>query len=572
MEAERHKKEEAERRAKRKASKSGGRSDAQREKERKRKEHAQRILGRQNKGQSPGSSKRHKGSGGAKPPPPPPSGATPSHFQNLFTQRAQGFQIEFRFRNAPPRPPVGPCFVGHSLDGVLVERSRQYQASNAVEVNYKWKLHSEPDLGVPLAPSAMDVKSYIKPPVEGGDEKKVLHPDDEALLNWTGSLGDTAADNLKKRQDQLRAAARLALAEGKGRIPNVLLPANMDKLTAPAAAAAASVTSKKAFSRVLDETMQRWMKKTTYLSNNFSRKVHDFKSLATTKQQLKQDLEQKQEQMNLRRSAKAITNAFTVVSMPPVHPSKKHLKPKAIMPFLPNVEHWGHAYTHVVIDKAPNLDLDRSDLSKAFVANVEERKNRMVCQMWCPPAPKRDSDSEEDSEDERDKAKDEPGTIRYRPVQQFDLDVIPLKDEDEPHVNFCLWVDPDNKVSSYLPVSSRVMLSTGRPAKRRALRKVARQPRSAADLEEIKEQKAEVDIDTALELGSTAGTRRGSTNQSFMTSGAEKDDDDGDDDGLDDSDGMEDKPAAAAAKDSDSDDDSDGEATFGGMKTIVAES
>lgn len=467
---------------------------------------------------------------------------------------------------------MGPCFVGHSLDGVLVERSRQYKANNAVEVNYKWKLHSEPDLGVPLAPSAMDVVSYVKP--KDGEEQKPtgpLHPDDEALLNWTGSLGDTAADNLKKRQDQLRAAARLALAEGKGRIPNVLLPANTDKLTS-SSAATASLTNKKAFSRVLDETMQRWMKKTTYLSNNFSRKVHDFKSLATTKQQLKQDLEQKQEKMNLRRSAQAITNTFASVAMPPKHPTKKNLEPKSIMPVLPNVKHWGHAYTHVVIDKAPNLDLDKHDLEKAFIANVEERNNNMVCQMWCPPPLKRDSDSEDsDAEEKEEKEKDEPGTVRYRPVQQFDLDVIPLKDEDEPHINFCMWVDPENNSTTYLPVSSRVLLSTGRPVKRRTFRKVARQAHSAADLEEIKEQMAEVDYDVAKEIGATAAARRGSNLQSFMTTGADEKDDDDDDK---DSDGLNEKPAASAAggadKDSDSDD-SDEEETFGGMKTIVAE-
>ena len=39
---------------------------------------------------------------------------------------------------------------------------------------------------------------------------------------------------------------------------------------------AAPSAKKKAFSRVLKEGMQTWMKKTTYLSNDYSRKVHDF--------------------------------------------------------------------------------------------------------------------------------------------------------------------------------------------------------------------------------------------------------------------------------------------------------
>jgi Paf1 len=484
---------------------------------------------------------------------------------------------------------VGPCFVGNSLDGVLVERSRQYKAANAVEVNYEWKLHSEPDLGVPLAPSAMDVKSYKAPPKQDQEDEsmrksKKLHPDDEALLEWKGPLGDTAAENLKKRQDQLRAAARLALAEGRGRIPNVLLPANMEQLTSPGAAAAASVTSKKAFSRVLDESMQTWMKKTTYLSNDYSRKVHDFKSLATTKQQVEKDLESKKQQMSVRRSAQAIAHSFTSVDMPPVHPSKKHLKPKTIMPVLPNTEHWGYSYTHVVIDKAlNNVDLNNNDLERAFVAQVEQNKNnRMICQLWAPPPPKGDSDSEDDNDDnksEEDENKDPPGTLRYHPIQEFDLDVIPLKEEDQPHVNFCLWVDPQKNVTTYLPISSRVQLSTGRPVKRSTLRRVARRADADADLEEILERQAEVDYDIAQKIGATTSTaagRRASTNsQSFITSNVDKkddgDDDFGDDDDSDDSvgeKGKDKKPATSAVN---NDDDSDEEEMFGGLKTIIAE-
>ena len=511
----------------------GTRSDAQREKDRKRKEHAQRILGKQAGKGAPPLPKRPKGD---KPPPPPPpsTGPTPSNFQNLFTQRAQGFQVEFRFRNAPPRPPVGPCFVGHSLDGVLVERSRQYMALNAVEVNYKWKLHSEPDLGVPLAPSAMDVKSYQPPkPAQEVDNEnnsglgvdgagiKGHHPADEALLNWQGSLGDTAGEQLKNRQDQMRAAARMALAEGKGPIPNVLTPANMEKITSPSAAAAASVTSKKAFSRVLDESMQTWMKKTTYLSNDYTRKVHDFKSLASTKAEMEQDLEQRQRELNMRRSAPAITNTFKAVEIPPIHPTKKHLKPKIVMPLLPNVDFWGYSYTHVVIDKAPiNLDLSKNNLSKAFVANVEQRNKRMSCKMLVPPQPKgSDSDSEKSGDVQEDDEED-PYVVKYRPIQHFDLDVIPLKEEDSPYVHFSLWVDPEKRATTYLPLSSRVQLSTGRPVKRRTLRMLTRRPPAEADLEEMKERIAEVDCDVAKEIGNSTAmaSRRDSTTQAFMAS------------------------------------------------------
>jgi hypothetical protein len=172
----RHRREQSELRNKRKAAKMHI-SDAQKEKSRKRKEHAAKMLGKHG-----ADSKRSK--------PAPPEDAE-SAFQELFAQRAQGFQIDFRFRNAPPRPPVGPCFVGSGLDGVLLDTS-QYRPLNSVEVNYSWKLHSEPDLGVPLAPSAMDPKSYTP-----STAQPTLHPDDEHLLEWKGSMGDTAAEELK---------------------------------------------------------------------------------------------------------------------------------------------------------------------------------------------------------------------------------------------------------------------------------------------------------------------------------------------------------------------------------------
>lgn len=481
--------------------------------------------------------------------------------------------------------------MGHSLDGVLVERSRQYKALNAVEVNYKWKLHSEPDLGVPLAPSAMDVKSYDPPKqAQQGDEENGgvptgnLHPGDEALLDWKGSMGDTAAENLKKRQDQLRAAARLALAEGKGRIPNVLLHTTTADRPSQPAAAQAAVSGKKAFSRVLDETMQSWMKKTTYLSNDYTRKVHDFKSLAETKQQQAQDLAAKQQQMSMRRSADAISSTFASVAGQLTHPTKKNLKPKAIMPILPNVDHWGYSYTHVVIDKPPNnLDLNKNNLNRAFVADVEERNNRMVCQLWVPPHD--DDVAEEESDPEIGKETD-PNVKRYRPIQQFDLDVIPLKEEDVPHANFCLWVDTVKLVTTYLPLSSRVQLSTGRPVKRKMLRPVARRSKGEADYADMKERIAEVDYDVAKKLGESSGTNRRQSETFLTTGNAENSDKKDDKAARSDSDDNDkgddamvidgDKPAAATTQKklnvSDDDYDSDdAEETFGGLnQTIIA--
>jgi Paf1 len=453
---------------------------------------------------------------------------TSSAFQEIFAQRAQGFQVEFRFRNAPPRPPVGPCFVGNSLDAVLAEQSRQYKPLNAVEVNHTWRLHSEPDIGVPLAPSAMDLKSYVRP-----DENAVvkLHPDDEALLNWTGSMGDTAAEDLKHRQEQARTAARLS-ASGR------LLPATAKAVPIVQATKA----KKKADSRVLKEDMQTWMKKTTYLSNDYSRKVHDFKSLAQTKSELATDLQGKQEEMSIRRSVKAITESFQI-TRPLENPTNKQLKAVRVMQVLPDASNWGRAFTHVVIDKAPtNLPIGHSveELQQAFVTNVEKRQAnaRMTCSIIVPA---------KESDDDID---------LYRPVQSYDLDVVPLKEEDSPHMNFCIWVDKAKGIASYIPVASRVQLSTGRPSKSVTTHPVERRPVTDKEQADMEERMAEIDQDMAEKHHITKERSFLPSKQPAVTDRKEKDeDDDGEDDFGD-----------------DDDENSEEEEVFGGgTKTIVAE-
>jgi hypothetical protein len=49
-----------------------------------------------------------------------------------------------------------PNFLGVDLE----QKLSKYRPLNAVEVKYRWKLHTEPDLCVSLAPSAIDPNSY----------------------------------------------------------------------------------------------------------------------------------------------------------------------------------------------------------------------------------------------------------------------------------------------------------------------------------------------------------------------------------------------------------------------------
>jgi hypothetical protein len=326
----------------------------------------------------------------------------------------------------------------------------------------------------------MDPKSYTP-----SKSAPPLHPDDQSLLEWKGSLGDTAAEELKRRRDHARAAARLALL-GKS-------PAKLLKAKAPIASAT-TTSGKKAFSRVLDETMQSWMKKTTYLSNDYTRKVHDFKSLAKTKEELVQDLAIREKAFSQRRSAVGITQTFEQAKGAAItkHPTKAGVTAVTVMPFLPDAQLWGNAYTHVVIDKSPGGDQEA--LAQAFIANVQKREAnaRMTCQLFVP----------NETEDNDDSA-----AANYQAIQQYDLDVLPLKEEDGPHLNFCIWVDKTTKVATYVPISSRVQLSTGRPLKKKNFNmKIARRKMNEKDQLEVDERLAEIDTDmeTRLKGASTA--------------------------------------------------------------------
>jgi RNA polymerase II-associated factor 1 len=265
-----------------------------------------------------------------------------------------------------------------------------------------------------------------------------------------------------------------------------------------------TASKKKAYSRVLDESMQSWMKKTTYITNDYSRKVHDFKSLAKTKQELEQDLELRQQQIMQRRSAPAVSRTFEDCKLPVhKHPTKKGLKPVAEMAFLPNVKRWGNAYTHVVVDKAPGNDV--SYLKKAFVANVEKKDAtaRMTCQVF--------GEAENDS-----------GS--FNAMQNYELDVVPLKEEDAPHVNFCIWIDPDNNEALFTPIASRVQLSNGRPLRKKSFKmNVTRRPMNDDDRAEVDERLAEVDADIDEKINGASRNGKSGGKSSI-------DDDDSDDD------------------------------------------
>lgn len=202
------------------------------------------------------------------------------------------------------------------------------------------------------------------------------------------------------------------------------------------------------------------------------------------------------------------------------------------MEFLPDIQHWGFAYTDVVVDKSPGTE-DVGKLDQAFVANVQKRDvtARMTCQLFVP-AEKDDKDQTNEKE-----------SVSYQAIQQYELDVFPLKEEDTPHVNFCIWVNPSTDKATYVPISSRVQLSSGRPLKKKNYTMtISRRPMNDEDKAEVQERLAEVDQDAEEKVngGSNLAENR--------------------------------RKVTTEIVDDDDDDDSDHEASFmNNSKTIVAE-
>lgn len=432
--------------------------------------------------------------------PPPPSSAPPSSsdtkkdskFQALFSARSQGFLIELNFRNAPPRPPVGPCFVGLGVDGELNDNWTTYKSNNAVEANYSWKLHAEPDLGVPLAPSAMDYEGcYIDPSkkqksnnaydelfddddgkdgdgASGMTHLEPLHPDDEALVNWKGHLGDSAAEELQRLRDKARAEARLGV---KGK--------NASSILAPQIV----ITKKKDFkSRVLDEANPFFMKKTTYLANDHNQRVHDFKSLAQVNAEKEEEIS-KQLSTNKASDKHTIEQTFVSVQQKTTgkrkHPRKENVEAEYEIPLLPDDETWGHSFIHVVLDNLPKEEalqnyFTNKKFETAYIADVSKGENsqRMECNLLLA----------DDSDDDK-----------YNAVQKYDLDVIPLKEEDKPHSHFLFVIDEERGIATYHPISSRVQLSSGRPSDDAGSRKVSKRKLNEEEKSAMEERLSEVD-------------------------------------------------------------------------------
>jgi hypothetical protein len=232
------------------------------------------------------------------------------------------------------------------------------------------------------------------------------------------------------------------------------------------------------------------MKKTTYLANDQTQSVHAFKSLAQVKAQTDEDITKKLKENAERLSNKErIEKSFDAVNKPTTtkrkHPTKKDVEAVLEIPLLPDDITWGYTFAHVVLDNLPKVEGKREftlrQLETAFIGDVSAGKTGKS--MECSLLVSDNDDSEKPV---------------YSSIQRYDLDVVGLKEEDAPHANFLFIVDEKNGIASYHPVSSRVQLSTGRPATGPSSERViTKMEPDEHDIVEMEKRLAEVDADMA---------------------------------------------------------------------------
>jgi len=423
------------------------------------------------------------------------------------------------------------------LEGELHDKWTRYKPGNAIERGYVWKLHGEPDLGVAIAPSALDYEGcYVDPTkkkkakgsssgrtsaddmdVDSEEEandvvNKVvlpkLHPDDAKLIDWTGDEGDSVLKELERRR--LRARALLTPG-GSTNMNNNASTTTSNNNNKPSTPSANSFVS-----RVLRENTPFFMKKTTYLGNDQGIKVHNFKSLERSKTENAKDIRRTMEENKRKNTDKdGIVLAFDRANNTAKKPRRKHpvkRKVEAVyeIPFLPDGSTWGHTFTHVVVDHLPKKTapsrkkndggrtVNRKMLQKAFIADVTQSQvnQRMECNYLLPDdtTPGGSGDGKEGGED----------AVFYDAASAYDLDVLPLKEGGRPCVNFLLAIDERNGMATYHPLSSKVQLSTGRRpgdgsggngGKKRLGRYVGRREMGGEDVREMEGRLAEIDRD-----------------------------------------------------------------------------
>ncbi len=179
-----------------------------------------------------------------------------NHERRRQWQKKSEFLCQSKFRNNLPNPPLGPYFVSIPSG---VESYVPYGASN-LERSYKWKLHSEKNLGVEI--DIIDPRNYLLP-----DTPPPMDPKDTALIDWHETKGGSGGGGKDGRR-------RMGSLEGHG------------------------VT---------------WLKKTTYLTNCPEEAVHKFKTEQKAQMERQERLEKDLEQHRNTDPLSAVKQSFAMV-------------------------------------------------------------------------------------------------------------------------------------------------------------------------------------------------------------------------------------------------------------------
>ncbi|CAM9600578.1 unnamed protein product [Ectocarpus sp. 12 AP-2014] len=348
-------------------------------------------------------------------------------------QKQTEFLCTIKFRNSLPDPPLGPHFLDVPLD---LQSYVKYKPTT-LESDYKWKLHYERDLGVPI--DVIDPRNYLLP------KKAVpLPPEDEALLNWREGDGPGSV----KKEDLSTSARRKTV-----------------------------------------DTSVTWLKKTVYLTNDPFDPVHQFKSEQQTQADKEVELEKEIARGKKQDRKVLIEESFLHANSnkPLVHQdaSKRHLTAEWVMPVMPDVSLWPNTYTTVMFDKDPAADetvkgseaRKRKRAGEALVCNVkrttfEGNSHEVITGSYLMPKDKatKKGEREEEEEEEEEKMDVEDGSVGYDFVKDYKFNIVHYAQtqyDGNPHLLFV--INKDTQEASFCKLSAKVELANlprgqGQPA------------------------------------------------------------------------------------------------------------
>ncbi|KAL3618289.1 hypothetical protein CASFOL_038610 [Castilleja foliolosa] len=311
------------------------------------------------------------------------------------------FLCKMKFRNELPDPSAKIKLLSLKRDP---DRYCKYQITS-LEKNWKPQLHVEPDLGIPL--DLLDLSVYNRPK----GERVQLDPEDEELLRDDDAITPIKSDGIKKKDRPTDKGVSWLVKT------QYISPLSLDS-------AKQSVSEKQA--RELRESRGRIL-----LENLNSRE----------------------------RKIKDIVASFEACKSRPVHATNPELRPKRILPLLPDFDRYEDQFVVANFGNAPTADSDIYRKLSAAERNEVEHKAIMKSYMSSS------SDAENPdkflaymvpSVDEIEKdIYDENEDVSYSWVREYQFDVQQGENVEDPTTYLVAFGESEAK---YLPLPTRFNL------------------------------------------------------------------------------------------------------------------